>query len=231
MHVVLSAWRQVMENRREKIINHLPLHWGPEGRKRAAPFSPAQPPPAVLLLQHPQQGQPAEGLAQGWVLQGGLYPPTHSSGAALDRVPGNSAPSPRAGVRYCVNQPLGPEISSDHPCGKANRRWLVLPTHTHHVRATGRERGVCVVTHRLFVRAQGTNRVSHPAEKRRVEKTDLQCAFPDFRAGPQLSRLEKTHRSDSAFGVIERRTHQTCLENATTESSHCVSWSSHCTAE
>lgn len=72
-----------MENWREKTINHLPLHWVPGG-ERAAPLSPAQPPPALLLWRL-RQGQPAE----AGFFQGGLYPLTRSSGTGLDRAPGN----------------------------------------------------------------------------------------------------------------------------------------------
>lgn len=71
-----------MENRREKTISHLLLHWVPGG-EGAAPLSPAQPPPA-LMLRRLRQGQPAE---VGF--QGGLYPLTRSLGTGRDRAPGN----------------------------------------------------------------------------------------------------------------------------------------------
>lgn len=83
-----------MENQREKTINRLPLRRA-LGGERAAPLSPAQLPPAVLLRPL-QQGQPEGATAWGWVVQGGFIPSYPQLWRSARPSPRQSSPSPRA---------------------------------------------------------------------------------------------------------------------------------------
>lgn len=142
-----------MENRR-KMENHLPLHWALSGGKGGSAFSCAA--TSCHAASASSAGAACGGSSSGVGFAGWFIPSCPQLWCSARPSPRQSSPSPRAGARCCVNRPLGPEISSVCPCTKANLHWLVLPMHTHHAKATGREHGVCVGTHRLFVRAQGT---------------------------------------------------------------------------